>query len=325
MNKKIAIIIPFFGNLNCKGYFQRFLDSCEINSQITWFIFTDDKTPYKYPPNIKITYMRFEDLKEIIQKKYDFQIKLHTSYKLCDFKPAYGDIFESYISDYDWWGYADIDLIWGCVDHFISDDLLNSYEQLYSRGHLTLSRNNEKMRMLYRDSGGIELYKKIFSEEKHYAFDELHKEGGFREIVKRLEISLYDRLDFADVAKSNRFGVFSFELAQVQLKKEERGIGASMFVWNSGNIYRIYFIKGKICKKEYLYVHFQRRVLTDKAVSREVYGIVPNMIVSVPAQMTAKEVYLKHCNRSNIRYGFRMINERMLCILNRVYNRMKNR
>lgn len=323
MDNRVAIIIPFFGNLNCKGYFQKFLDSCKENSKITWLIFTDDRTQYDYPENVKITYMSFETLKALVQNKFDFPIALPTSYKLCDFKPAYGEIFEEYITDYDWWGFSDTDLIWGRMNHFITDDLLNNYEQLYSRGHLTLSLNNSKMRTLYRDFSGFEVYKKIFADEKHHAFDELHTPGGFREIIKRREIALYDELDFADIAKLNRFGFFSFELAQVQLKQNEKLIGTSVFMWNAGDLVRIYYQAGELKRKEYLYVHFQRRVLHDKSSNRKSYCIVPNMIVDTPAFFTAFRIRVMHCNGSNLINGSCMINVRIRSFLIRIINKTR--
>ena len=324
MNNRIAILIPFFGDLNIKGYFQRFLDSCKVNSQVTWFIFSDDHTQYEYPENVKITYISFEKIRELIQSKFDFEIALPSPYKLCDFKPAYGDIFEEYIEGYDWWGYGDTDLIWGRIDHFITDDLLNQYEQLYSRGHLTLSINNRKMRSLYKDSGGVELYKSIFTDKKHYAFDELHTIGGYREIIGRRGITLYDELDFADISKVNKHGAFTYELAQVQLKQYEKSIGCSVFLWSKDGLERIYFKEGKLQKNEYLYAHFQRRVIIDKACSRDNFCVVPNMILDDPKIITSPRIILMHCNSPNMKYGMSMISTKIKNAICRIANRLRH-
>ena len=50
----IAYVVPFFGKFP-KG-FQFWLLSCKCNPSIDWLIFTDDKTPYDYPENVKVTY-----------------------------------------------------------------------------------------------------------------------------------------------------------------------------------------------------------------------------------------------------------------------------
>ena len=51
MKKKICFIIPYFGNF--KNYFQLFLNSCRLNSDINWLIITDNKDEYDYPKNVK--------------------------------------------------------------------------------------------------------------------------------------------------------------------------------------------------------------------------------------------------------------------------------
>lgn len=48
--KTIAFVIPYFGKL--PNSFLIFLESCGINSDIDFFIFTDDRTDYDYPSNV---------------------------------------------------------------------------------------------------------------------------------------------------------------------------------------------------------------------------------------------------------------------------------
>ena len=69
-----------------------------------------------------------------IQAKYDFSINLPSPYKLCDFKPAYGEIFNEFISSFDYWGYCDVDLIWGNIRKFLSNDLLDKeYDKIFEK------------------------------------------------------------------------------------------------------------------------------------------------------------------------------------------------
>jgi hypothetical protein len=98
---KICFIIPYFGKL--PNNFDIFLNSCKYNKTINYLLVTDDKTYYEYPDNFRVEYMSFDHLKNKIQNKYDFKINLSKPYKLCDFKPAYGDIFNEYLSEYDFW------------------------------------------------------------------------------------------------------------------------------------------------------------------------------------------------------------------------------
>ena len=70
-------------------------------------------------------------------------------------KPAYGEIFKEDIKIYDFWGFADLDIIWGSIESFIDDNKLNRFDILTSRekniaGHFTLLRNTNKINKLYK-------------------------------------------------------------------------------------------------------------------------------------------------------------------------------
>lgn len=86
----IAYVVPYFGKFP-KG-FQFWLMSCGCNPSIDWLIFTDDRTDYDYPDNVKVTYWTFDQMKARVQSVFDFPVSLERPYKLCDYKPAYGEI-----------------------------------------------------------------------------------------------------------------------------------------------------------------------------------------------------------------------------------------
>ena len=62
MDKKICLIILYFGKL--PNYFDLWLNSCKYNSSIDFLIFTDDRTEYDYPKNVRVIYTSFEKIKE---------------------------------------------------------------------------------------------------------------------------------------------------------------------------------------------------------------------------------------------------------------------
>ena len=108
----IKIIIPFFGKL--PDYFDFFLESCRYNSNITFLIFSDKKMNIQ-ESNIKCYYMTFEEFINLAKNKIDFNIEVSSPYKLCDYKPLYGKIFEDYLKETDFWGHCDVDLIFGNI------------------------------------------------------------------------------------------------------------------------------------------------------------------------------------------------------------------
>lgn len=167
--KKIALIIPYFGKF--KDWFQLFLISCKNNPSIDWIIFTDDRTDYNYPRNVMVNYTTFKSIKEKIQENFDFTICLDTPYKLCDYKPVYGEVFSEELKGYDFWGYCDIDLIFGNIRKFLTEELLNQYPKLFTRGHLSLYKNDSLVNSFYRNVDNSLLHK-VFTHSQPYAFDE---------------------------------------------------------------------------------------------------------------------------------------------------------
>lgn len=80
---KIKLIIPYFGKL--PGYFEFFLKSCEINTEIEYLIFTDQEKLPKCPPNVVVLHLTFAEFKQLAQKKLSLNersMKALAPYKL---------------------------------------------------------------------------------------------------------------------------------------------------------------------------------------------------------------------------------------------------
>lgn len=171
--KSIIICIPYFGKL--PNYFQEFLNTCAYNETVDFILFTDDHTKFVYPNNFRIEFTTFMDLKERIQKLFDFTISLEVPNKLCDFRPAYGEIFKKEFSGYDFWGHCDIDLLFGNIRRFVSDELLDKYDKIGHFGHFTIYKNNNenntKYRSFYEYSDSFP-YKEAFQRIEGMTFDE---------------------------------------------------------------------------------------------------------------------------------------------------------
>jgi hypothetical protein len=172
-SKKIAIVICYFGRF--PWYFDYFLHSCQFNLSIDFFIITDINTYDKpLPPNVKFVFKTIDDIVSMASEKLGFPVKIDFSYKLCDLKPAYGLIFSELIEGYDYWGQSDLDIIYGNIRKFITDDMLTLYDFIsirhdYTTGCFALYKNNDFMNNFFKRSKD---YKMVFSSVKHYCFDE---------------------------------------------------------------------------------------------------------------------------------------------------------
>lgn len=175
--KKIGLINIFIGEF--PWFFKFFLKSCETNPTVDFFIFTDVILDYPVADNIKIIPFSLNDFNQLALEKLGFEIDVKKGYKLCDFRPAFGILFSEYLQGYDFWGITDIDVIYGRIREFMTEELLEEYDIVCVRNAFItaccmLYKNNEYINNLYKKSKD---YKMIFTASKNYAFDETNFEN----------------------------------------------------------------------------------------------------------------------------------------------------
>lgn len=281
---RIVYIIPYFGKM--RNDFNIWLKSCSYNNTIDFLIFTDDHNDYNYPANVYVKYIALAELKLQIEEKLGFNIAMSHPYKFCDLKPAYGDIFSDYISEYDFWGHCDTDLIWGDIRTFITDEILSKYEKIGFLGHSTLYKNTKEINLRYRISiDGCETnYKKVFQNEQGFHFDE----GFMNKLYKTYNWPLYSGVHFADLTEYR----YNFFLTNI---KKELNHSRQIFVWEKGHLLRYYLHGHKIYKDEFMYIHFLKR----------------NMALDVNLTIIADKliIYPNIITDSNIDINYRFINK----------------
>lgn len=256
---KIAFIIPYFGHFN--NYFEIFLRSCEMNKNYCdWLIFTDDKTNYSYPSNVKVTLISWNEMKELIERKLGFSIS--QPYKLCDYKPTYGYLFEKYLETYLFWGHCDTDLVWGDIEKFLKPKILNKYDKIFDLGHCTLYRNNDKMNKLFMEClDGKKRYTEVYNSVDNVSFDEEYNRS-INNICLEQNIKLYTN----SFAANTYMKTSNFRLTYLSKDKHSYWTEKkykSFFVWNNGSLFRYIFKNNKWTKEEYMYIHFQSRKMKN--------------------------------------------------------------
>src|SRR5665811_1376568 len=124
--RSIAILTCWYGSY--PWYFPYFIHSCSYNPTIDFFIITDNHALiHNKPENVKIIYKTLEEIKKAASEKLGIKVNIDYPYKLCDFKPAYGFLFPEIIKGYDFWGQSDLDVIYGDIRGFITDEMLVTY------------------------------------------------------------------------------------------------------------------------------------------------------------------------------------------------------
>lgn len=282
---KIAYVIPYFGNL--REDINIWLTSCKYNSDIDFLLFTDDKRNYNFPSNVKVYYMSFDTMNNLINKKIGFEVALSKPYKLCDLKPAYGDIFSDYLVGYDFWGHCDMDLIWGRIRNFITDDILATNDKVGILGHSILYRNDEIVNKRYKNTvlGINYTYKEVFSTDKGYHFDEEY----INRIYDQYNYPSYKKVHFADLTEYH----YNFFLTNVS---KSDNYGRQIFEWRDGRLIRHYVEKNEHREDEFMYIHFLKRKMKLNIENYENITrliIIPNEISDSERIIDAK--YIKKC------------------------------
>ncbi|WP_435645159.1 DUF6625 family protein [Butyricicoccus porcorum] len=281
---KVAIIVPYFGKL--PNYFQVFLDSCSYNSGFDWIIFTNDSTNYKYPTNVHPITMTFEECRAIVQDHFDFVVSLSSPQKLCDYKCAYGYIFQAYLAGFDWWGYCDLDQIFGNLGAFITEEMLKKYDKIGSLGHLTLYRNTSGNNLMFlSDLNGRPRYREVFTTERGCAFDEWLPDNINEIYLESGRPVMLDSIG-ADV---NAYRT-TFQLFDLDVQNRcyiQSTIKNSVFLWNNGQLTQIYMENNVLQQREFPYVHLQKRQMKDCRTDKnaDCFYIVPNRLVDGKADV----------------------------------------
>eukprot|EP00937_MAST-01D_sp_MAST-1D-sp2_P008200 g8200.t1 len=146
-----------------------FLESVRLNENARWILvhFGGSRADLasveadwiKWPSNLQLVHTTAEEVQKLAERKWDLTfeqpLKTISGPKLNDWKAAFGVLFEDWMKDCAFWGYADLDLLYGNLDHVFHDELLDQYDIVAPKaegllGPLTLFRNVPKVNNLFK-------------------------------------------------------------------------------------------------------------------------------------------------------------------------------
>lgn len=215
---RIWLYMPHFGAV--PKYFQLYLDSLARNADLLSVIFiTDvDLSSFSLPDNLIVVTSTLDAEREraatFLREALGIDVAaaslLTTPYKFVDFKITYLDLFRDIgadhgVTEHDYVGWGDCDLIYGRLGDFISLD--TDYAVIGGfHGHFTAFRNIEPLRTLYRR---VEQLPSILLDNHTHIADEI----AFRPyLLKYLEETsgqmFYTNRYFCDVVPEQFFGLF---------------------------------------------------------------------------------------------------------------------
>ncbi|MBW4417630.1 MAG: hypothetical protein KME13_00205 [Myxacorys californica WJT36-NPBG1] len=274
MQKKIIFLMPYFGRW--PEWFELYLESCRWNSTIDWLFFTDCPVPETAPPNVRFVSLRFQDYQQLASDRLGINFKTDSSYTLCNLRPAYGVIHEEYLDGYDYFGFSDIDVIYGNLRAFYNDEILvhNTLSTHSDRvsGHLFLIKNDQEWLNAFRQ---IPDWQHLMSQPINVPMDE----GYFTKLLlgrRRLPNALRRIWGMFDPYKRNH------------LFKERFSTILSDYPWIDGSYHypaKWFWYQGKLTVEsgeELMYLHFMNwkssRYLQKRYGDQAAWESLPQLI-----------------------------------------------
>jgi len=169
--KSIIIIIDYFGKW--PDWFPIFLETCRKNPTVNWLFHTDCPFSEYNIDNVKFKQTTRDAYVNLVNKKLGVKFRMKNAYKLCDLRPMYGVIYEEEIAGFDFYGYGDIDVLYGNIRNFYTDAVLqnnvvSAHDWIIS-GHLALFKNVKWMRNAFKRYKG---WRAILENPDSLRFDE---------------------------------------------------------------------------------------------------------------------------------------------------------
>ena len=125
-------------------------------------LISDQPLPLPTFENINVMAMSKTSFVDLASKRLGFDVTINDPYKVCDFKPLIGKIFQDQLLTYKYWGYCDLDIVFGNISKHIqpllveNPDVISFYRGFLS-GPFCLYRNNNAVNNLFNQSSGYKI------------------------------------------------------------------------------------------------------------------------------------------------------------------------
>lgn len=269
--KSIVVLFPHFGTL--PPQYKMWRESALRNPDIDFMFFTD--CDVESTPNIFVHKMQFSDFRQMMARAFDFPILLDRPYKICDYRPAFAYALSDYVKGYDFWGWGDLDVVYGDIRAFVTDEVLSHYKMISGYGHFTLYHNDENTNTYFmKPVEGYVDYKEALTRPESMYYDEYGYKGFGDKWKECRPADCWLDWPFDNASKPKQSYHFN---------SLTRGWKQVIFEHVGNKLYMIRFNHGKMEKKESLYAHFQHRpFMKDKVTDYSHFLVTPNAIIDYP-------------------------------------------
>jgi hypothetical protein len=140
----ICFVLLYFGKW--PHYWNLWAQSVAANPEVNFMIITNLAPPAYSPDNLQFVKMNLQEVVSRFRKALGFDITVAGFQKLCDFRPFFGMAFEDLLNAFDYWGYCDMDVVFGDLSPILEAASCSKYDVIspwsHTIGHCTLLRNS---------------------------------------------------------------------------------------------------------------------------------------------------------------------------------------
>ena len=146
---RILLLVPYFGAW--PEWIEFHLATARWNRSVEWLYLGDHGPPGRLAPHIRFRAMSLDELRELASARLGRSVALFEPYKVCDLRPAFGALFEELVVEYDYFGWSDIDVLYGDLRRLLGPELgsgadILTFNEAHLSGHLTLLRRGARAR-----------------------------------------------------------------------------------------------------------------------------------------------------------------------------------
>ena len=258
----IRLVVPYFGER--PSYMPLVVASMARNSDVHWLLLTEAPVP-DAPPNVSVQLCEFADLAVRIQGHFDFDISLERPYKLCDFRPAFGEVFRDELAGYDFWGHSDLDVLFGQIRKHLPPEAFDA-DKILIQGNFALYRNTDDAAAWFRHEIDGVSYREVMTNPAAMHFDEM---AGMHYILRDLGVPYWAQNMIFDL---------SFHRYRTRAE-DPAGRDPRRYAWEDGEICEYRLEGGAIVRRTALLVHLQKRTMrapSDDVLAADRYWILAN-------------------------------------------------
>lgn len=197
--QKILLIQIWMGKI--PNYFWYHYDTTKNLQNIDFLFITDQKNFSLDSKNYRIIYKDINDIQNLIRNKSGFEnITITNNKKICDLKASLGHMFEEYTLGYDYFGFYDIDTLFGDLST-LNSEISNNYDAIsfgdstyHNRiaGPFTILKNTKEIREFYinEDFHNSFMSENVVFYEENVFFERFRKQFNIKIIFDQNNIDI---------------------------------------------------------------------------------------------------------------------------------------